>query len=184
MNIIFLDIDGVLNSDEFFNEERLKIIEEFNSTKLNNKNLYMIDDFDLLADWAMLRIDFSKLELVKELANITDSNIVIISSWRTLEFYPFIEQRLKELGLPIVGKIEDEIKKDSFIRYDRGKGIKDYLKNKQVNNYIILDDETRDYDKILLNRLIQTDYRVGLTIKNINKSITMLSKKGENKYGK
>ena len=181
MNIIFLDIDGVLNSDEFFDDERHKIMKEFKETKLNNKNLTAIDNFDLLVDWTMLRIDFLKLEMVKVLSKETKSGIVMITSWRNLEFYDFIENRLKELELPIVGKIEDEIKKDYITRYDRGMGIRNYLANNNVLDYVILDDETRDYDDTLLKKLVKTNPELGLTDNEVKKIKSMFTSKTKNR---
>lgn len=173
MNIIFLDIDGVLNSDEFFDEERNKIIKKFNEEKFENKHIGAIDDFDLLVDYAMLHIDINKLEMVKELSKEINYDVVIISSWRENPYYDFIEERLKELGLPIVGRIDDKIVSEhesyTVITYDRGMVIRDYISSNNVNNYVILDDETRDYDDKQLKKLVQTNYKIGISTNDVDK---------------
>lgn len=177
MNIIFLDIDGVLNYDKFFTDERNILIDNFNKENFKDKKIFDIEDFDLLADRSMLSIDMSKLEMVKELALEINYDIVIISSWRNLEHYNFIEERLKEKGLRVVGRIEDEIEKGYSIIYDRGMGIRKYIATNGVDNYVILDDEVRDYDEVLLKRLIQPNPEIGISEKDIEKVKSICNRK-------
>ena len=70
MKIIFLDIDGVLNSDEFFasNHEEVK------------KFKYDLNDTDALLKRQMMDIDYNKLMILKGVIQATDAKVVIISS--------------------------------------------------------------------------------------------------------
>ncbi len=70
MKIIFLDIDGVLNSDEYFD-------------KISNLDIQGIEQ----------EIDIEKVKLLKEAINETGAKVVLSSSWR----YTRKGQQLKEL---------------------------------------------------------------------------------------
>lgn len=74
-NIIFLDIDGVLNSNKYFDS-------------ISNKEC--INPVDRL----MLDIDVSKVKILLEVINKTNTKIVITSSWRRMKLYPYIKERL------------------------------------------------------------------------------------------
>ena len=131
-NIIFLDIDGVLNSDKYFDS-------------IDNKECMN------LVDRLMLDIDMSKVKLLLEVINKTNAKIVITSSWRRMKLYPYIKERLISMGLPVVGETP-------FIEGRRGEEIKSYLLENRVSNYCIIDDEVfKDY-KELEDYLVVTDF--------------------------
>ena len=169
MNAIFLDFDGVLNDKDYFYRSEEKIEKFKRDTNFEEK---WYDDFELCADKLMLHFDPSKLELLQEIVDETDSKIVIISSWREMIEYPFVEKRLKDYGLPIMGRIVDHNK-------DRGKGIRNYLKiHKEIDNYIILDDETKEYTESELSHLVKTDFfKSGLNEEHKDETIKRLRKK-------
>ena len=151
MNIIFLDIDGVLNSENFFiNNEHLR--ETY--WKIHN---YDEDNFDLIADLLLLNIDHDNLNILKEIIIENDASVVITSSWKDIIIYDdYIKDRLINLGIPIIGKTKD-------YGLNRGKGIKDYIIDYNVLNYIIIDDETfKDFDEEILEKFIKIDYNYGL----------------------
>lgn len=92
--IIFLDIDGVLNSNNtFFSSDKWrKFIGRMCKDSINGVlNYYMAD------------IDLDKLFMLRDACNLTGAKIVISSSWRNLSFYPLVEERMVCLGLPIIG---------------------------------------------------------------------------------
>lgn len=70
MKVIFLDIDGVLNSDEYFD-------------KIKNLDIQGIEQ----------EIDIEKIKLLKKAINETGAKVVLSSSWR----YTRNGQQLKEL---------------------------------------------------------------------------------------
>ena len=164
MKIIFLDIDGVLNCQNFLINRYQEVI-KFNSNcnikneKLKHTKIQLMD------------IDYKKLRLLKEIIDITNSKIVIISSWKSLVTFSYIKQILIALGIPIIDVTNDNL-------FNRGEGIKRYLLENEITNYIIIDDEIfDDYDEILLSRLIKTNfYEEGLTEEHKNKAIKLLKK--------
>ena len=153
-NIIFLDIDGVLNSDKYFDS-------------ISNKEY--INPVDRL----MLDIDTSKVKLLLEIVGRTNAKIVITSSWRRMKLYQYIKERLVSMGLPVVGETP-------FIEGRRGEEIRSYLLENRVSNYCIIDDEVfKDY-KELEDYLVVTDfYEDGLTIEHAKGVVKKLIKKEE-----
>lgn len=165
MNIIFLDIDGVLNTNESFKKEYYK------SKELNRDRIYPIDEERLLY----------LLEIVK----LTNAKIVLTSSNRL----NFIKVDNKLIPLNGIGK--DII--NSFNRYNlsiyditpydnnriRGNEIKMWLENNNnVDNYIIIDDEEVGLE-LYKDKLIKTNINnevYGLNVRHIDKAIKKLKK--------
>ena len=152
-NIIFLDVDGVLNSIN-------NLIEVYNKTKKPHSGYdYPFDE--------------NCLKNLQELVNETNSKLVITSTWRKEQKgRETLLNELKEYGLdkqvigytPVLpnGNREAEIKK--------------YLSTLQEKpNYIILDDSKEFVE--LSHALIKTDTRTGLTNKNVEQAIKILNKK-------
>lgn len=151
-NIIFLDIDGVLNSDKYFDS-------------ISNKEC--INPVDRL----MLDIDTSKVKLLLEVINKTNAKIVITSSWRRMKLYPYIKERLVSMGLPVVGETP-------FLEGQRGEEIRAYLADNQVDNFCIIDDEVfKDYQELEDNLVITNFYEDGLTIDHAKGVVKKLIKK-------
>lgn len=151
-NIIFLDIDGVLNSDKYFDS-------------ISNKEC--INPVDRL----MLDIDMSKVKLLLEVINKTNAKIVITSSWRRMKLYPYIKERLVSMGLPVVGETP-------FLEGQRGEEIRAYLADNQVDNFCIIDDEVfKDYNTLEDNLIITNFYEDGLTKEHAKGVVKKLIKK-------
>mgnify|MGYP000061481896 FL=1 len=134
MKVIFLDIDGVLNTEETYMEK---------STDLD--------------------IDVFRLEYLKEIIDNTKAKIVLSSSWR----YFFHKENDKILPRTIRGKdLYDLFKKYGIEIYDitttdfcfREEQIDDYLKNHDVDNFVILDDEVFHLKKYENTKLIKTNF--------------------------
>ena len=156
MNTIFLGIDGVLNSEDFLNRQSREMI-DFGNNYFNNMSLATSSDYNISVDWAMLRIDPNKLEFIKKIAFNNDSNIVLISSWSTLYYYELIIDRLRALGLPVVGYIDGNITR-------LGISIKEFVMSHDIDNYVIVDGELAvDYDSELKNNLVLTNPTYGVT---------------------
>lgn len=150
MKVIFLDVDGVLNSNDYI---------EYTS-KNNVKGI-------------LEEIDPKKIDMLKQVLNITVAKIVVSSSWRNIRKF----EKLRELFF-LYGIRLDE--KTPLIGNNRGLEIKQYLKeHANIEQYIILDDEVFDsFDEGLINNLIltkedqnDTSYGEGLQLRHINQII-------------
>ena len=132
--IIFLDIDGVLNSLN-------KLIEVYNLTgKSHSGYKYPFDE--------------KCLENLKMIVDATDAYIVITSTWRKdLKGQKTLLEKLKEYGLdervigctPIMGGREEEI--ETYLR-----------KMKENVDYIVIDD-----DIVRCDNFIKVNTQTGLT---------------------
>ena len=161
--IIFLDIDGVLNSECFYIKRyrNMKDLEMINISKLNEDNL--------IVKRLLSNIDLHSLNLIKQVIDKTNSKIVIISGCKSLNCFEKFCGYLINLGLPIIGRTYDN-------NSDRGTGIKKYLYLNKINSFIVIDDEIYlDYDEEILSHLIKTNYKDGFLDEHINKSINLLN---------
>ena len=152
MNIIFLDIDGVLNS-----HRKLKEVYELTHKSHSGYN-YPFDEL-CLANLTKIVVQ-------------TNSKIVITSTWRKdKEGRQKIIEALKEYNIDqhIIGYTP-------ILNQSRGNEIKAYLSTlDQTPNFIILDDDTDMED--LIDYLIKTNISDGLTKQNTEEAILKLTKK-------
>ena len=152
LNLIFLDIDGVLNS-----HRKLKEVYERTHKPHSGYN-YPFDEICL--------------SNLKDLVELTNSKIVITSSWRKDEKgRNTIIKALKEYELDqhIIGYTP-------ILHQPRGIEIQEYLNQLDYEpNFIILDDDT-DMDH-LIDYLVKTSIAVGLTKENVAEAILKLTKK-------
>lgn len=140
MKVIFLDVDGVLNTSKTY--EKIN-----NSFKTTGKKELDIDGF--------------RLEYLKRIIDETDAKIVLSSTWRK----SFEKQNNKLIPRTEKGKRflnildEYEIKLFDIIDNDfyenRENLINFWLSKNDVESFIIIDDEPNLFN-ILLDRLIKT----------------------------
>ena len=159
MNIVFLDVDGVLNCDT--TKEK---VTDYTGTQY-------------------IGVDDVLVEKLAKIINATDSEIVLTSSWKTCwdvtmpndEMEPmakYLVLKLKKQGLHIIDRTIDRGKGD------RGYGIKRWLKRfPEVERWIVLDDqEFLDYEEQgILPHLIKTSFSCGLTDENVSDAIKFLT---------
>lgn len=152
MNIIFLDVDGVLNSEA-------KLIRLYNET--HDMSLFNPVPFD--------EICLKNLEI---LVKSTNSKIVVTSTWRrTPELEERLIKALKDFNLDkeIIGytpHIQDATRETE---------INEFLSKIDYKPHFIILDDSKDMDN-LLPYLIKIDSRVGLTTQNIEEAILKLPK--------
>ena len=140
--IIFLDIDGVLNSQDTFRDNH-----EYSKFFVK----YMGDNVNDIITYKMLDIDLDKVFMVRDICNLTGAKVVISSSWRQSRWYLLIEEKLTSLGIPIVGVTP-------YIDGNRGDEIRKYLEDEKIDDFVILDDDIfRDFNE-LKNYLIKTSF--------------------------
>lgn len=133
MNIIFLDVDGVLNSDEF-RTERYMIL----------KRAVRTEEF----------FDPFCLKCLKEIVEATDAKIVITSSMMVNDM-KLLRSKLGEFGIEILDKTKHYGDR-------RGAQIREWLsEHNDVENYIILDDDYfKDYPG-LDEHIVKTSFFLG-----------------------
>ena len=157
MKVIFLDIDGVLNTPS--SESRCG---------------------------EYIGIDDDKTERLAGIVKRTKAEIVLVSTWKKywrkeeklkpLQDYSatYLDEKLKKFGI----KAADKTKDKSDGKYlSRGEGILEYIERNKVENYVILDDFQFDYDGLgLTDCLIKTRQTEGLTTAQAEKACEILSK--------
>lgn len=172
MKVIFLDIDGVLNTQNTF-------VEIHNEWKKTNKRRIEIDSF--------------RVEILSYIVKKTDAKIVLSSTWR----FGFKHQNgvlipatkraeeltniFKKYGL----KIYDITMRDSNgIRQNE---IYMWLKNRNdIESFIVIDDDIYDLLDFKNKELIQTTFygskdNAGLCINHVKKAVEILN---SNEYDK
>ena len=134
-------MDGVLNSRQ--------------SYKKNNGDRIF---YGQKASWniELLMKSYYKILLLKDVCSYTGAEIVCMSAKVTSIHYPLVEERLVNMGLPIVDSITSE--------YGRANAIQKYLMSHEVDNFIVLDDDLFAGYEEFLNNIVKTDfYNDGLT---------------------
>lgn len=151
MKFLFLDFDGVLNHNKFY-EQRME------NYKIGIKTEFPYSEFDL--------------ECVKKVNKIlkeTACNLVISSSWRS---DPELRTILNNIGIEAN---DYEITPYSINRF-RGEEIKTFLESKKIETYkyCILDDDT-DFYKFQKPFFVHVNSFVGITDENVQKAIKILN---------
>ena len=155
MKVIFLDIDGVLNTPS--SESRCG---------------------------EYIGIDDEKVKQLKKIVEKTKAEIVLISTWKKywrkeeklkpLQDYSatYLDEKLAKQGLKAIDKTKDKAD-GRFL--SRGESILEYVCRNNVENYIILDDCQFDYDGCdLSDKLIKTNQTEGLTEKEVKTACRIL----------
>ena len=149
MVILFLDVDGVLNSHNYLNK---------------TLHLPQIDIYKYL--------DPSKIQLLKEFVSTYHLEVVLHSTWRNA----FNEQMIPtdELGKSLYTALNNEkialLDKTPYLEGNRYLEISSWLKENvtklSITNFVILDDANIEWNE-LKNHLVLTDEWIGLTHENI-----------------
>lgn len=155
MKIIFLDIDGVLNSRIYDGERNLD--------ELSN-------------------IDESRLPLLKKLVDETGAKIVLSSTWRKSwnkdyklcgENGVYINSTFEKYGLKVYGKTPE-----IGMGFDRYGEIKSYLENcgENIESFVILDDSPFGW-KDFSDSFIKTNphFKRGLEEEHVKRAIQILN---------
>lgn len=157
MKVIFLDIDGVLNSEKFWTEKSQS------QRRLEAEQQgYNIDECRAFAN-----IDKEAVYLVNYIVENTNAEVVISSTWRSDWNLPYI---LRFMGLkkPYYG----------VTPYDRtrhrGTEIRKWLNDYNNIRYVILDDDT-DMLEEQNPYFIHISFREGITKELADKAIEILN---------
>ena len=153
MKTIFLDVDGVLNSN---------------------------DTEDVFRGF--IGLDYSGIKLLREIVEATGAEIVLVSTWKIGwhkdhkncqdNLANYLDKRLAEECLTILDKTNGSVS-------DRGTGIVDWLSEHSAESWVVLDDEIfKDYEECgIMPHLVKTSfYDGGLTDKHVELAIKILNK--------
>lgn len=140
---LFLDVDGVVIP---FNDETDGDYHKF---------------FNNVEKWSKQAI-----ETLNEIWKEYQPKIVIISSYKRSKTLKEIQDKFKEAGF--VGVLSGELK-DVMKYEDRFENIGIYVKNKNIDDFIIIDDKKHDIDKIkyIKNHWLNLKSKVGLKLSDI-----------------
>lgn len=153
--IIFLDVDGVLNS--------------WKEVKRLPKGSYgLLGTFDI------------HVERLARIVKQTGAKIVLSSSWRSgfyftedKHFQEHITDKFKQFGIEVFSTTGFDLDRN------RGKEILAWilLHNKPIDTILIIDDEVKDISEFFnKKRIIKTSMKKGLQEKDVKKAIKILGK--------
>lgn len=153
MITIFLDIDGVFNSNKFYVERHKKGI----------KLKYCIEN----------EIDDNVIFLLNQLIEKYEVQFVISSVYRIGNDFIELCDTLSKKGFKgkIVGRTPDF---RSRANNKRGVEIEDYIIKNNIENYVIIDDDNDMLPK-QFDRFVNVDGMFGLTSKDITKIENIIS---------
>lgn len=155
VHIVFLDIDGVLNTDEF-----LCRVQSYPRGSEEHA-----DDGAYLDPRLVRRLD--------RLCREASAKVVVSSSWRLMDDFEDIRQWLAQKGLTaeVIGKTP------YLPNAQRGTEIRYWLdvdgKRMGVSAYVVLDDGS-DMDAVR-SRFIQTSDQEGLTDEQVDRAVQLLT---------
>lgn len=170
MKIVFLDIDGVLN-----NEEDIVYLHEINGG-WENKDFKKIRNEEAFGSGT----PFSKRNLnnLKYLIEETNAKIILTSTWRgSKESTDCFLKALDSIGIKdkYIGKTKMKYWDSNW---GRGREITEWLeenKDKEVETYIIIDDDTDMHWEDCMEHFIHINGQVGLTHRDRQQAIDMLN---------
>ena len=154
MKVVFLDIDGVLNSYQYLSR-----------TSMEDAGIY--DE-----------LDPQKVDLLQKLVVQTGASIVLSSSWResfeNMMPLDYVARSLlavlKEHSLSIYGMTP-------LLKGQRDGEIRQWLAcHSEVDSFVVLDDEHYNW-KELEAHWVKTSYYVGLTEQNLQQAVDILNRK-------
>ena len=148
MKIIFLDIDGVLNSENYYRTvDRSK------------------------KDW--VRFDPKVVEFIKKLSNEFSARIVISSTWR-FGAIKQLDSELKKSGM--IKYLHKDWKTPQLYPPHKGKEIKSWLDiHSGILEYVILDDDDSILEE-QESRFVKTELMNGMLVEHYNLAKEILSR--------
>lgn len=152
MKVVFLDFDGVLNSQKWVETHKDKF----------KKNLLSMDR----------SLDHAAVARVDRLCKLTGAKVVVSSSWRLFSDLPQLRTILKKHGF--TGEVIDETPHYGKGGAERGFEIQDWLNSHgPVESFVILDDGG---DMVhLCHKLVQTDWEDGLQDEHVEDALEVLN---------
>lgn len=148
--VIFLDIDGVLNSDYFLS------------------NVDHSNEIDWREFW-INNIDLKSISFLNEIIEHTNASVVISSTWRIMMTLDELRSVLK-----IVGFNGNVIGCTPYIQGEnRCVEIGVWLEENKPQQFIVIDDVVSDFNSAILDRTVKTDCGSGLVQLDVWKAIEL-----------
>lgn len=151
MRVIFLDIDGVLNSSQ----SAAYWYRRYKNGTASRMNAFM----------TVCPIAYSNLQTILE--KLPDLQIVLSSTWR---LQPDYLDKLRDAGIEpdILSKIIDRTPQ----LQERGEEIRMWLNDHPVDDFVIIDDDVFDLCEFREDaRFIQTSTSLGLTLYQVERVV-------------
>lgn len=170
MKVIFLDIDGVLNT-EVFQRAFFGILGRLNIERPEAKKIAKAE----LRDEYGIMFDPMAVDMLEWIIKDTGAKIVISSTWR-MSGLTIMQEMWKHRNLPgeIIDITPNHMRRTGST-LQRGKEIQEWLDANPVESYVIIDDDA-DMEPEQLPFFVQTDYQYGLTPNDANKCVAILGK--------
>ena len=176
MKVLFLDIDGVLNSENWFGY-RLYCIKN----NMFNEVINFVNTTDECIKHKLSMIDDRAIANLNRIVEETGCKVVLSSSWRSCVED---ENTLTEYILKLKGfnyELYDVTPRLWFNDFSirRGEEIKLWMdkesEKNEIESFVILDDDS-DMLPEQMNNFIQIDGQVGLTDKDVFAAIEILNR--------
>ena len=175
MKVLFLDIDGVLNSDNWFGY-RLYCIKN----NMYDRVLNFVDTNDENTEHKLMMIDDRAIANLNRIVEETGCKVVLSSSWRSSgeSENVFTQYILKLKGFKY--ELYDVTPRlwDKEFGTQRGEEIQSWVNKEseknEIESYVILDDDS-DMLPEQMNNFIHVDANIGLTYSDVCKAIKILN---------
>lgn len=170
MKVIFLDIDGVLNTEVYM--RHLFYIHE----QIGVKDYKAIKASKLYRDEYGHWLDPMAVDMLKWVIEATEAKIVISSTWRNSGL-EVMQEMWASRSLPgDVISITPNHRPRTGTSLQRGKEIQEWLdQHPEVTHYVIIDDDA-DMEPHQKECFVQTDYQYGLTAQKAHDCVIILNK--------
>lgn len=174
MKVLFLDIDGVLNSDSWYH-----YVKAVSSTN-NTYKICDIDETDPDIIYMQRQLDDRSCMCLLDIIKNTDCKVVLSSSWKS--HIPNENKRLAREISKKMGNIAFDFLDITPITLHRHRGneICEWLHNSSakydIERFCILDDDDFDIQPELNDNFVHVDRNFGLTYIDVNKAIDILNR--------
>lgn len=163
MKVVFLDIDGVLNSYAYWKWQKARKGET--EPKIIN-----------MAQWKLEAVDKHAVSRLNRLHEETGCVYVLSSTWRILESLEDMQALLEHHGF--TGKLVDKTTTATMGDHTSCRGLQcaEWLsrhQDKNITSFICLDDDS-DFAN-MPDRLVRTKTETGLLDKHVERAISLLN---------